>query len=608
VSAAPFFAELQRRNVLRAGAFYAAAAWLLVQVATQVFPFFHIPEWVVRWIVVAAAIGFPFALAFAWFYEFTPQGLRRESEIAPAESITRTTGKKLDRWIIAILGVAVVLLLANTFVLHKDDAVAPGKSVAVLPLINESGDPQQDYFSDGLSEELISALGQVCDLKVIGRNSSFQFRGKQQDDNAGIGQKLGVSNLLEGTVRKLGDQVRIVASLINAADGTQLWSRTYDRELKDVFAVQSDIATAVVGAMKVTLFGKIAESGDKPPGGNLDAYNALLQGRFYAERRNRVDYVKAVDFYQQAIQLDPDYALAYARLAIAEQWFLDWALDNPAEREATQVLARTHAHKAVELNPHLAEAQGALGVTQAWSDLDIPAAETTLKEAVSLAPANAEILYQLADVTGSLGRLDESVALMRKALVLEPLNASYHFYLGQFLLTLGRLDEAEAQIQRAIDQQPTASGYHAYLTMLYVKRGHADQALAAAEAEQPGYNRRSSLALAYSMRGEQDKADAQLKQMVRLDADVSPTNLAEYYAYRGDADKAFVWLDHALQLRDPGVTSLYEDPIIFPALHNDPRFAALCRNVGLPVPAQVSATTVTRAASAPPTLQSAQGD
>jgi serine/threonine-protein kinase len=367
-----------------------------------------------------------------------------------------------------------------------------------------------------------------------------------------------------------------------------------------VFAVQNEIATSVAGALKATLLGKVAESGDRPPSGNLDAYNALLQGKFYAARRNREDYFKAVDFYQAAIRLDPDYALAYARLAIAEQWFLDWAVDSPAEREATRLLSHANAHKAVTLNPNLAEAQGALGVTQAWTDLDIPAAEKTLKLAVSLAPSNPETLYQLADVTGCLGRLAESVAMMRKVLALEPLNASYHFYVGQYLLVLGRLDEAEAEIRRAIDLQPMASGYHIYLTILHGKRGQTDQAMAMARAEQPGFNGREALALAYSMRGEQDKADAQLQEMIRLDADVSPTNIAEYYAFRGDADQAFAWLDHALKIGDPGVTGIYEDPIIFPALHNDPRFALFCRKVGLPVPSEVSSTGTT--ASLPPPI------
>src|SRR6185312_11391372 len=271
------FAELKRRNVFRACVLYAGTVWALAPGLAQLLPLFGDYEWIARWFVIAGVVGFPFWVAFSWFYEFTPQGLKRESEIAPYDSIAHSTGRKLDKWIIAVLIVAVVLLLTNTFVWRRGaglsgnaGAGAPGiplKSIAVLPLLNESGDASQNYFSDGLSEELISALGQVRELKVIGRNSSFRFRGTQQDDTAGIGAKLGVATLLEGTVRKQGNEVRIVASLVKASDGSQLWSQTYERQLKDVFAVQSDIATSVATALKANVFGAAVGATDKPPSG-----------------------------------------------------------------------------------------------------------------------------------------------------------------------------------------------------------------------------------------------------------------------------------------------------------------------------------------------------
>jgi TolB-like protein/Tfp pilus assembly protein PilF len=593
MSAGPsLLAELKRRNVLRAGVLYIGATWALAQGLAQLLPLFGDYAWIARWFVLAAALGFPFWIAFAWFYEFTPQGLKRESEIPQDDSTAHSTGRTLDRAIIAVLAIAVVLLTTDLVNRHHQAVdAAPGamKSIAVLPLLNESGDPSQDYFSDGLSEELISALGQVRELKVIGRNSSFQFRGAQQDDTAGIGAKLGVATLLEGTVRKQGDTVRIVASLVNAADGSQLWSQTYERQLKDVFAVQAEIATSVATALEGTLLGRAIEITDRPPGGNIAAYDALLQGRYYAERRNRVDYFKAVRSYRQAVTLDPDYALAYARMAIAEQWFLDWGIESASERAPVRALAREHARMAVALDPGLAVAVGALGVVQAWSNLDTRSADATLQKAVSLDPNNPETLYQLADVTATLGRLDEAVAMMRRVLALEPLNASFHFYTGQFLLAQGRLDEAESELRRAIDLQPAASGYRSYLAMVYIKRGQAGPALATAEAEVPGYNRRTVLAEVHAMRGELAMADAQVREMIRLDGDVSPTNLAQYYAYRGDADQAFAWLEHGFEIGDPGVTTIYEDPFIPAALEGDRRFAAFCTKVGLPTPAEAAA-------------------
>jgi TolB-like protein/tetratricopeptide (TPR) repeat protein len=596
-----FFAELRRRNVLRAGVLYAGAVWALAQGLAQLLPLFGDYEWIARWFVIACIVGFPFWIAFAWFYEFTPQGLKRESEIAPDDSVAHSTGRKLDKWIIAVLTVAVVLLLTNTFVWRRGAgldggsvvAATPLKSIAVLPLINESGDAAQDYFSDGLSEELISALGQVRDLKVIGRNSSFQFRGRAQDDTAGIGAKLGVATLLEGTMRKQGDEVRIVASLIRASDGSQLWSRTYDRQLKDVFAVQSDIATSVANALKARVFGGAVEATDKPPSGNLAAYDAMLQGRWYADRRNREDYFKAVDYYQQAIKLDPDYALAYARLAIAQQWFNDWEADAD-ERKIAGAQARANARRAVQLAPQSAVALGALGINQAWSDFDYAAAETTLKKAVALDPSNAETLYQLADVTACLGRLGAAIGTMRKVLVMEPLNASFHFYIGQFLLAAGRYPQAEVKLERAIELQPTMEAAHALLAMVYIQQHRFDEAMAQAKAEPQPESRRWALASSYFAEGDVSQGQRQLDDMIRLDSSFA-TYIAMVYAMRGDADNAFMWLDRAVAARDPGVATLYELPWLVPALRKDPRMAALCRKLGLPTPAEVEAQ---RAASA----------
>jgi TolB-like protein/Tfp pilus assembly protein PilF len=597
------FVELQRRNVLRAGVLYVGAVWALAQGLAQLLPLFGDYEWIARWFVIAGIVGFPFWIAFAWFYEFTPQGLKRESEIAADDSIAHSTGRKLDKWIIAVLIVAVVLLLTNTFVWRRGAGLAsnvgsgaagiPLKSIAVLPLLNESGDASQDYFSDGLSEELISALGQVHALKVIGRNSSFQFRGRAQDDTAGIGAKLGVATLLEGTVRKQGNEVRIVASLIKASDGSQLWSQTYERQLKDVFAVQSDIATSVATALKARVFGGAIEATDKPPSGNLAAYDALLQGRWYAERRNRADYFKAVDYYQQAIKLDPDYALAYAQLAIAQQRFNDWVANNE-ERKITGAQAHANAHKAVELAPQSALALGALGINQAWSDFDYAAAEPTLKKAVALDPSNAETLYQLADVTACLGRLDEAIGMMRKVLAMEPLNASFHFYTGQFLMAAGRYGGAEAELKRAIELQPTMEAAQAMLATVYILQHHLAAAMAAAKAEPQPEAGRWALASTYFAQGDAARGQQQLDEMIRRDSSF-PTYMAMVYAMRGDADNAFVWLDRAVAVRDPGVASLYEQPWLVPALRKDPRMAALCHKLGIPAPAEVAAQ---RAASA----------
>src|ERR1700741_4308235 len=262
-----FFSELKRRNVYKVAVAYAVVAWLLMQIASQIFPFFEIPNWVVRLVVLLLVIGFPIALIIAWAFEMTPEGIKR-TEAADAAG-QRSRG---SIWIyVVLIGAALSVGLffvgrytAGHVASRQSDATTsvPGKSIAVLPLVNESGDPKDEYFSDGLSEELIAALGQISGLKVIGRSSSFRFKDRKEEPKA-IGEKLGVSTLLEGTVRKQGDRVRIVAELINAADGSEMWTRTFDRELKDIFAVQEEIAAAVASSLKATLLGSDERSSTK---------------------------------------------------------------------------------------------------------------------------------------------------------------------------------------------------------------------------------------------------------------------------------------------------------------------------------------------------------
>src|SRR5450432_92705 len=402
----PFFAELRRRNVYRAAAFYAAGGWLLVQIATQVFPFFDIPNGAVRAVVVAAIVGFPFVLVFSWFYEWTPEGLKRESEVDRSESIMHITGKKLDRGIIAVLALAVALLLAERVVLHEDVSTVADISIAVLPLDNTSGDKEEQYFADGLSEDLISALSQFASMKVISRNSSFQFR-NSRDDSKTIGAKLHVANLLEGSVRRAGNEVRVSAELVNAADGSALWSHSYIRPYNDLFALQDDITNAVAAALKAALLtnaGAIVQS-DHPPGGNVDAYNAYLQGKFYGARGTESDYRKAIDFYHAAIKLDPNYAVAYTQLSF--EW-MNLARKFLAGSEAKQANAQARAaiDSALSLAPNLAAAHSARGTLLESADFDWSGAQAEYLRALQLAPNNALATSALGGLLALLGHPD----------------------------------------------------------------------------------------------------------------------------------------------------------------------------------------------------------
>jgi TolB-like protein len=302
-----FFGELKRRNVYKVAVAYAVVGWLLIQVATQVFPFLEIPNWAIRFVIFATAIGFPVALLIAWAFELTPEGIKRTEDADAARQQSRS-----GVWI-AVVVVAAALSLGLFFlgrytagratspVSEAATASYALKSIAVLPLVNTSGDPTNEYFSDGLSEELIAVLAKIPDLRVIGRSSSFFFKGKSAD-SAAIGQKLGVANLIEGSVRKQGDRVRIVAELISAADGRSLWSETYNRELKDVFAVQTEIAKSVAEQMKVKLLGERQQSDAAPATENLAAHNAVLQADFYFKQLTPESVQRAIQFLEEAIK------------------------------------------------------------------------------------------------------------------------------------------------------------------------------------------------------------------------------------------------------------------------------------------------------------------
>ena len=360
------FTELKRRNVLRAAAFYAASAWLLVQVATQVFPFFHIAEWVVRWIVAAAAIGFPFALLFSWFYEWTPHGLHRESEVAPNESITRHTGKKLDRWIIAILALAVVMLLTNQFVLRTDANAGAGKrgttssdkSIAVLPFVNMTADKENEFFADGLSEEILNSLARIDGMQVVGRTSSFQFKGKTEDLRA-IGEKLGVANVLEGSVRSVGERARITAQLIRTSDGIHLWSETYDRTLTDTLAVQVDIAEQVAAVLNVVLDDKQRARMRAEGVKNVDAFIAYQKGlKLYADAHDPAKSHSVIDGlrlankeFDRAISLEPGFSQAYFAAADLYDHIL-LADDRPQSERLEAQQAALHYLQLAAANSH----------------------------------------------------------------------------------------------------------------------------------------------------------------------------------------------------------------------------------------------------------------
>src|SRR5437867_10003630 len=479
-----FFAELKRRNVYKVAVAYAVVGWLLVQVTTQVFPIFEIPNWALRLIVLAIIIGFPIALVMAWAFELTPEGIKRTEDVDLAQVRTKAHG-----WIyIVVVGAVVSISLFfigrytvgnKTTPRLSETAIGssiPQKSIAVLPLLNESGDPRDEYFSDGLSEELIAALAQISGLKVIGRSSSFRFKDRKEEPKT-IGEKLGVSTLLDGTVRKQGDRVRIVAELVNAADGIQLWTRTFDRELKDIFAVQAEIAKAVAASLELTLLGSQDRPAQRGAASNVEAHNAYLQGHFHFQRRNLEDYRKAVGYFDQAIRLDPDYALAYTERS--EAW--SFIGDLTGQHEPAWSNARSDAEKAVAIAPSLAEARAARGWVRFFIDWKFAEGITELKRAKELSPANPTANDLLARAILYLGRLDEAERQARHAVELDPLSVIAQGNLARVLFFAGKLDEADATARKAAELQPASASSHRWQTLIAAPRGDGETALREAQ-------------------------------------------------------------------------------------------------------------------------------
>jgi len=498
------------------------------------------------------------------------------------------TRRRMGVWYGAI-AVAVLLALGYLGMERlKQPSASNAASIAVLPLANESGEAAQQYFSDGISEDLITALSQFPGLKVIGRSSAFQFRDSKEDSRS-IGAKLGVAHLLEGSVRKSGDMIRVSAELIDAADGSTQWSERYDRPYQDLFALQDEITRAVAEALKTKLLpgAHAAEQSDRPPSGNLEAYNALLQGRFYASRGAEADFRKAIEFYTQAITLDPRYALAW--IGIAGTWTnLGSGYLEGAPAQEAYAKAREAVDRALALSPDLATAHGARGYLLLIADLDWHGAEAEYRRALELAPNDAQAKSDYGMLLVTFGDVDHAIELTRQALATEPLRASYYNWLAMYLSGLNRLDEAERAIRRAIELQPGAATYHNTLAVIEIQRGNTQAALAAAQAEAPGPWQDVALALARQIGTDRSAADAALKTLVEKWAGAAPFQIAEVYALRNDAKATFEWLDRSWSSRDSGVGLLLYDPFIL-RFKDDPRFAAFCRKIGLPVPGSAAA-------------------
>ncbi len=500
---------------------------------------------------------------------------------ADLERISRRTASGLVELpsrltsLLALAALAAVMLsgvLWNRRAGGKSPAVT--QSIAVLPFLNLSSDKDQQYFSDGLAEELLNGLSRVPNLRVTGRTSSFQFRNKTEDSRA-IGKKLNVAMLLEGSVRRQGSRIRITAQLIKTADGFQVWSEVYDREVSDILSAQEEIARAVTGALKVTLLGgaPVQSATSKNP----EAYNSFLQAQYFSHVRSKEALEKAAAYFEQATRLDPGYALAWAMLGSVRANQAGKA-DLPVD-EGYRV-ARESVGRALALDPNLGMGHAVLGWIHLAYDWDWPAADASLKRALALEPGNAAVVENNASLDKTLGRFDEAVELFQRAIAIDPLSADNYYNLAITLNHAGRQEEAATAAKKALRISPNYAAAHAALAMDYLAQSRPQEALREVQSETNAAWRLISLPLVYYALGQKKEADAALTDLIAKLPKDAAYQIAEAYAFRGEADSAFQWLDRAYSQRDGGLTEIIGDPLM-KSLEHDPRYLEFLKKMRL---------------------------
>ncbi|HEX9138881.1 MAG TPA: tetratricopeptide repeat protein [Steroidobacteraceae bacterium] len=587
--------EIKRRNVGRVAILYVVVSYVVLEVFEMFFHLLEMPPWSGRIAVLIAVTGFPIALLIAWAYEITPEGLKPTDEVSPQKSIARQTGRKLDRAIIVVLAVALMYFALDKFWLSKhafaEKTVAPAatvaeipavpiipeKSVAVLPFVDMSEKKDQEYFSDGLSEELIDMLTKVPELRVPARTSSFYFKGKQATVPE-IAKALGVAEVLEGSVRRSGNHLRITAELVRADNGYHLWSESYDRQLDDIFKVQDDIAGAVVKALKVSLLE--SQTPKATPTTNPEAYILYLQGRSFWQRHSAVDNKKAADSLRHALDLDPMFAPAWAVLAVVIQD--DFVIYSTSSYQNARAKAYPAAEQALKLDPRLSDAHLAMAQILHDLDFDFDGARAEINQALALDPGNSGAFRVAADIALTEGRLDEARQLAQQAVTRDPLAVGNYLVLGDAALLSGRLTDAEVAWRKALELNAAAEGIHYRLGAMLILRGDPAAALAEMERNPDEPWRIAGLPLALDALGRRSEADRALAVAVDKLAVNGPYQIAVICAHRNDVDGAFMWLDRAYQERD-GALALYVkgDPMLS-NLRHDPRYKALLRKMKLP--------------------------
>jgi len=593
--------ELKRRNVFRVAIAYLVTSWLLLQVSDTLVPALHLPEWFHSGVAFLLVVGFPLALIFAWAFELTPEGLKKEKDVDRSQSNTHQTGRKLDFVIIGLLAVALAFFIWDKFFLSvaRDAALVEATkqavtkrinadpeisaesdmSIAVLPFVNMSGDPENEYFSDGLSDELLNTLVRTGGLKVTGRTSSFAFRGQNKDLRE-IGRLLSVANVLEGSVRKDGNRVRITAQLVKTSDGYHLWSETFDRELDDIFAIQAEIANQVTRALHGALLGQ--DEADLRvaalPSQNPQAYEEYLRGMYVLQ--HNLDDAEALEQarerFAQALEIDGQYLEGHWGM------FKSWDRSHRNGHGSYEHSAERLAFYAAELERLAPGSEQSLtsNARSAIVHRDFMRSAELLGEALRRFPESSRILGRFGNQALMLGGYEKGVEATRAALRLDPLSPEYIVTMAALQHRLGNCDGLQETLERALELDTAMGRVRYHLAMCkYEFKGDVTQAVQIANNEPLRFMHHTSLAIFLHRLGELEVAQQHLDKLIELYGDRAAYQYGQIYAQWGETDRALAWLETAVQIRDPGALLTRGDGLLNP-LRDEPRFQQILESVG----------------------------
>ena len=581
-----FFAELKRRNVYKVAIAYLVAGWALSQGIAQVFPVFDVPNWVIRSIVLLIVLGLPVALVLAWMFEITPEGIQRTEA---ADAMPPSAKPKKYLWIyVVVIGAAVSIGLfflgrytaGNTAsAAHTEAGTIPEKSIAVLPFENLSRDPDNAYFTEGVQDEILTRLAKVADLKVISHTSTQHLQSAPEDLRE-IAKRLGVTNILEGSVQKAGDQVRVNVQLINAMTDAHLWAETYDRKLIDIFGVESDVAKTIADTLRAKLTGSEQTSIAKVPTTNPEAYELYLKGRFFWNKRSGVDLRKAIEYFNQAVAEDPNYALAY--VGLADSYLLLPNYGNASTLESIPP-ARAALKQALELDDSLAEAHASLGLLD-QIELHLEQGNSELERAIQLKPNYATAHHWLMLGYLTLGHFDPAIAEGRRALELDPLSLIINADFAWTYFCARRFDDAEAQARKTLEIDLQFFLAHYYLGEVLQFKGHLTDAISEFQRSFDLNGDPYSLGMlgqVYARSGQKDEAQ---KVLVRLNdlaksRYVAPYAVALVYLGLGEKGEALDQLERAYQRGETNYLFVVKVDPMLDDLRADPRFEALAKKI-----------------------------